>query len=479
MSLLEPDQAVPDFPQNHASDFVTEFYAIRFASSNARQMARHLELAFDFREIAYRGLETGALSVASHVLQCNDIVMEFMNPLDCPVPESRRLCILPPSSPLLSATEALLHDHPQSSAVAELCLQSPKVRKHVSLYLSHDKSVAATRQVLFDHTTASFLADFINLHGLGVCDILFKVTDVKALFQHSVENGAVPVNLPRTETDQNGSVITATIALPTADLHHTFVQVLDYTGKYLPGYGGPSTRAISSLYCGIHLQAIDHCVLNYSWNQMTPNATFYALALGFHKFWSVDDKDVSTGNTGLRLMVMTNKNGNVKIPINEPAKVKLKGQIEEFYDFYGGPGVQHVALRSTDILNDVLFLRSRGLEFNTISDEYYRILKKRLDDHQITLAESFSALRENHILVDFDPESKMERSDGSFSCFYILQIFSKPLHDRPTFFFEFIQRHEHDGFGKGTFKGLFESIEREQELRGTLGTTHSEVANQV
>lgn len=477
MPLLEPSlvEVVPSQTRGPI-DYITDFYSIRFASSNARQMARHLELAFDFREVAYRGLETGALSVASHVLQCNDIIMEFMNPLECPFPENHHLCILPPSSPVVSATEALLSGHPQCSTVTEQCLRSPKIRKQITQYLNNEKTVAATRQAILDHTVASFLADFINLHGVGVCDILFKVTDVNALFEHSVVNGAIPITQPTVQTDQNGSVIVATIALPTADLHHTFVQNLNYKGKYLPGYGGPSTCAISSIFCGIKLQAIDHCVLNYSWNQMIPNATFYALALGFQKFWSVDDQDVSTGNTGLRLMVMTNKNGNVKIPINEPAKVKLKGQIEEFYEFYGGPGVQHVALRSTDILNDVTFLRSRGLEFNTISDEYYRNLQKRLNAHQITLFESFSALRENHILVDFDPKSKRERSDGTFSCFYILQIFSKPLHDRPTFFFEFIQRHSHDGFGKGTFKGLFESIEREQELRGTLGTADYNLA---
>ncbi|KAJ8142046.1 hypothetical protein OY671_004800 [Metschnikowia pulcherrima] len=474
MSLLEPGSAKPKTKGEMPPDLITDFYSIRFASSNARQMARHLELAFDFREVAYRGLETGASSIASHVLQCNDIMMEFMNPLECPVPANT--CVSPPASPVMAAAEDLLHGHPNRTSMAELCLRSSKVRKQISQYVIGGQSTAATRQKLLDHAAANSLAEFINLHGVGVCDILFKVTDANALYEYAIANGALPVTQPMVHSDQNGSVVLATIALPTADLHHTFVQILDYTGKYLPGYGGPSTRAISSIFCGIKLQAIDHCVLNFSWNQMMPNAEFYASALGFRKFWSVDDRDVSTGNTGLRSMVMTNTNGNVKIPINEPAKVKLKGQIEEFYEFYGGPGVQHVALRSTDILSDVTFLRSRGLEFNTISDEYYRNLKKRLDMHKITLFESLSALRENHILVDFDPDSKVERTDGTFSCFYILQIFSKPLHDRPTFFYEFIQRHNHDGFGKGTFKGLFESIEREQELRGTLGTADHELA---
>ncbi|GEQ68201.1 hypothetical protein JCM33374_g1868 [Metschnikowia sp. JCM 33374] len=491
MSLLEPSSGVLTAPQTQpdsppiaslvppsVSGLITDFFSIRFACSNSRQMARHLELAFDFREVAYRGLETGAVSVASHVLQCNNIVMEFMNPLECLTSATRSRCLTPPASPVVSAAEDLLRGLPQCAAVTEQCLGSPKVRKYMTQYLNHNTTAADTRQVLLDHATAAFLTDFINLHGLGVCDILLKVTDVKALYDHSVRNGAVPVTQPRVEIDHNGSVITATIALPTSDLRHTFVQVLDYSGHYLPGYGGPSTRPISTMFPGINLQAVDHCVLNYSWNQMIPNAAFYASALGFRKFWSVDDRDVSTGNTGLRSMVMTNANGNVKIPINEPAKVKLKGQIEEFYEFYGGPGVQHVALRSTDILTDVIFLRARGLEFNTISDDYYISLQKRLHAHGISLLENFDALRENHILVDFDPDSKTQRADGSFSCFYILQIFSKPLHDRPTFFFEIIQRYNHDGFGKGTFKGLFESIEREQQLRGTLGTVADcEVAN--
>lgn len=177
---------------------------------------------------------------------------------------------------------------------------------------------------------------------------------------------------------------------------------------------------------------------------------------------------MSTGATALKSVVMASANGKVKMPINEPAKGIMKGQIEEFYEFYKGPGVQHIALITRDIIALVKAMRLRGIDFNTISDAYYKNLEERLNKDSIKLFESFEELKALHILVDFDLASKYLHRDGRYRCHYILQIFTKPLHDRPTLFLEIIQRHHHNGFGKGTFKGLFETIEAQQRLRGTL-----------
>lgn len=273
--------------------------------------------------------------------------------------------------------------------------------------------------------------------------------------------------MPTIEQDENGAVKIAVIGVPGNDISHTLVQKLSYKGKYLPHYAH-SLRECPNLQREVQLQEIDHCVQNFSWNEMMPNAKFYASALGLHKFWSVDDKDVSTGNTALRSVVMSSANGKVKIPINEPARAKLRGQIEEFYEYFGGPGVQHLALLTRDILRTVRALRASGLKFNQIQPSYYVELARRLARDNIEMKEDFDQIRQGHILVDYDPATKYKKPNGKYGCNYILQIFTEPLHDRPTVFLEIIQRYHHNGFGKGTFKGLFESIELEQKKRGTL-----------
>ncbi|KAI7180616.1 4-hydroxyphenylpyruvate, partial [Hortaea werneckii] len=206
----------------------------------------------------------------------------------------------------------------------------------------------------------------------------------------------------------------------------------------------------------INLEAIDHCVGNQDWQEMDAACDFYERCLGFHRFWSVDDKDICTDFSALKSVVMSSPNDVVKMPINEPAVGKKKSQIEEYVDFYNGPGVQHIALRTPDILTTVNNMKARGVEFISVPETYYTDIKERLRKTGMKLNESFETIQNLNILIDFD--------EGG----YLLQLFTKPLMDRPTVFIEVIQRNNFDGFGAGNFKSLFEAIEREQAARGNL-----------
>ncbi|KAG9556346.1 4-hydroxyphenylpyruvate dioxygenase, partial [Aureobasidium melanogenum] len=204
------------------------------------------------------------------------------------------------------------------------------------------------------------------------------------------------------------------------------------------------------------LEAIDHCVGNQDWNEMDDVCAYYEKALGFHRFWSVDDKDMCTEFSALKSVVMASPNEVIKMPINEPAEGKKQSQIEEYVDFYGGAGVQHVAFRTTDIVTAIRNLKARGMEFIKVPETYYVAMRKRLEAAGMKLNEDFDVLASLDILIDFD--------EGG----YLLQLFTKHVLDRPTVFIEIIQRNNFDGFGAGNFKSLFEAIEREQELRGNL-----------
>ncbi|KAI7164442.1 4-hydroxyphenylpyruvate, partial [Hortaea werneckii] len=206
----------------------------------------------------------------------------------------------------------------------------------------------------------------------------------------------------------------------------------------------------------INLEAIDHCVGNQDWQEMDAACDFYERCLGFHRFWSVDDKDICTDFSALKSVVMSSPNDVVKMPINEPAVGKKKSQIEEYVDFYNGPGVQHIALRTPDILTTVSNMKARGVEFISVPETYYTEIRERLRKTGMKLNESFETIQNLNILIDFD--------EGG----YLLQLFTKPLMDRPTVFIEVIQRNNFDGFGAGNFKSLFEAIEREQAARGNL-----------
>lgn len=271
-----------------------------------------------------------------------------------------------------------------------------------------------------------------------------------------MRNGAQVVREPWTEEDENGKVIMATIRTY-GDTVHTLVQRSGYRGLFLPGYA-PAERIdpLQSMLPAVGLNFVDHCVGNQPDDQMVAATQLYEQQLAFHRFWSVDDSQIHTEYSSLRSIVVTDYDETIKMPINEPAPGLRKSQIQEYVDYYGGPGVQHVAFNTSDIIAAIKALSDRGLEFLSIPGTYYEHLRDRLKKANLQISESIDVLEKLHILVDFDENG------------YLLQIFTKPIEDRPTLFFEIIQRHNHEGFGVGNFKSLFEAIEAEQARRGNM-----------
>ena len=295
----------------------------------------------------------------------------------------------------------------------------------------------------------SKIAEHVKRHGDGVRDIALWVNDARSAFDETVSRGAMPVRMPETVRDDDGEVVLASIATY-GDTIHTFVERRNYRGLFLPGF-----RPWSNPYWNpapVGLKYVDHCVGNVYLGEMNRFVEFYADALGFRNLLSFDDKDISTEYSALMSKVMANGNDRIKFPINEPAHGRKKSQIEEYLDYYHGQGVQHVAMATDDILTTVTELRNRGVEFLSIPTTYYDELQGRVG----RIDEPLERLAELGILVDRDDEG------------YLLQIFSRPVQDRPTVFYEIIQRKGARSFGKGNFKALFESIEREQGLRGNL-----------
>ncbi|PAV80538.1 hypothetical protein WR25_11391 [Diploscapter pachys] len=265
------------------------------------------------------------------------------------------------------------------------------------------------------------LGDHLVQHGDGVKDVCFEVDDVDSILVHAKKAGAQVVQEVTTESDENGTIRYAVLRT-------------------------------------VGLNFLDHCVGNQPDLEMENAAGWYEKMLQFHRFWSVDDSMIHTEYSALRSIVVTNWDETIKMPINEPATSgkKAVSQIQEYVDYYGGAGVQHIALNTSDIISSIEALRARGCEFLTIPNSYYDNLRERLKSSPITVKEDMDRLQKLHILVDFDDKG------------YLLQIFSKPCQDRPTLFIEIIQRHNHQGFGAGNFKALFESIEVEQNERGNL-----------
>jgi len=288
----------------------------------------------------------------------------------------------------------------------------------------------------------------IDLHGDGVKHIALWVDDAEAAFLETVARGAEPAYHPEKIEDDYGYVVTSGIRLY-GDVCHIFVERNAYSGVFLPGYQ-PVYSPVKSEPIG--LKFIDHMVANVGWGEMNKWVDFYRDVMGFSQLISFDDKDISTEYTALMSKVMSNGNGRVKFPINEPAEGKRRSQVEEYLDFYGGSGVQHIAMATDNILETVGELQKRGIGFLKVPASYYDDLKQRVGD----IDEAIDDLAALGILVDRD-------EDG-----YLLQIFTQPLQTRPTLFFEIIQRKGATSFGKGNFKALFEAIEREQMLRGTL-----------
>jgi 4-hydroxyphenylpyruvate dioxygenase len=293
------------------------------------------------------------------------------------------------------------------------------------------------------------IAHHVALHGDGVKDIAILVDDVRAAYAQAMDGGAVSIAEPAEHADASGRIVRATIATY-GDTVHTFVQRDGYAGAFMPGFVAAKRSIPGSKKTG--LQFIDHCVGNVGWGEMDGWGDFYARVFGFSQLVSFDDKDISTEYTALKSKVMTDPRHQVKFPINEPAQGKKKSQIEEYLDFYRGSGVQHIAIRTDDIVATIDALRYNGVEFLDTPDSYYDLLGERVG----RIDEALDVLRERRILVDRDDMG------------YMLQIFTKPLQDRPTVFFEIIQRKGSLSFGKGNFKALFVSIEKEQEKRGTL-----------
>ncbi len=292
------------------------------------------------------------------------------------------------------------------------------------------------------------IADHIYKHGDGVKVLALRVDDARSAFEETTKRGGKACMEPTVLKDEEGEVVLSGIHTY-GDTVHIFVERKNYNGVFMPGY-----REWKSEYnpAPTGLLYVDHCVGNVGWNQMNPRVKFYEDVLGFRNILSFDDKDISTEYSALMSKVMSNGNGYVKFPINEPAEGKKKSQVEEFLDFYDGEGVQHVAMATNDIVQSVRQLRDRGVEFLRVPDTYYDDLLDRVGH----IDEDLGPLRELGILVDRDDEG------------YLLQLFTKPVEDRPTLFFEIIQRKGAKSFGKGNFKALFEALEREQDARGNL-----------
>jgi 4-hydroxyphenylpyruvate dioxygenase len=296
----------------------------------------------------------------------------------------------------------------------------------------------------------------IERHGDGVKDVAFQVDDAAGIYNKAIERGAKSYRAPETLKDEHGSVIVASVQTY-GDTVHTFVQRVDYQGPFLPGFmAHHNTEVFNKVMAPVKLEFIDHVVGNQPDLEMEAVATWYEKMLDFHRFWSVDDTMIHTEYSSLRSIVVADFDEVVKMPINEPAQGKRKSQIQEYVEYYGGAGVQHVALVSKDIIATVTAMKERGVEFLTIPDAYYERLRKGLEHAGIQVQEDIAQLQKLKILVDYDDKG------------YLLQIFTKPVEDRPTLFFEVIQRHNHQGFGAGNFKSLFESIEIEQARRGNL-----------
>lgn len=290
------------------------------------------------------------------------------------------------------------------------------------------------------------------LHGDGVQDIAFEVDDVHAAYQEATRRGAVGVTPPTCREDEHGAYESASIRAY-GDTTHSFVNRDRYRGVFAPGYKPlDAGRYSRQTFQPVGLKAVDHLVANVEDGKMDDWVRFYEHVMGFAQLVHFDDKQISTEYSALMSKVVQDGQGRIKLPINEPAQGRRKSQIEEYLEFYGGPGVQHIAMATDDIIETVSALRRNDVSFLRVPDAYYEMLPERVGD----IDEDLRQLAELGILVDRDEEG------------YLLQIFTKPVEDRPTLFFEIIQRRGSQSFGKGNFKALFEAIEREQARRGTL-----------
>ena len=320
------------------------------------------------------------------------------------------------------------------------------IKDKTSYVLQQNKATFILTTPLYQNNP---IADHISKHGDGVKAIALHVNNATDAWQETTKRGAISYVQPTTLKDNTGEVVMSGIHLY-GDTVHLFIERKNYTGVFMPGFVSVNNQYFEPTDVG--LLYIDHCVGNVGWNQMNTWVKFYEDVMGFKNILSFDDKDISTEYSALMSKVMSNGNGYVKFPINEPAEGKKKSQVEEYLEFYNGEGVQHIAIATHNIIESVTALRNRGVSFLQVPTSYYDDLLDRVGH----IDEDLQPLKELGILVDRDDEG------------YLLQIFTKPVQDRPTLFFEIIQRKGAKSFGKGNFKALFEAIEREQALRGNL-----------
>lgn len=319
------------------------------------------------------------------------------------------------------------------------------VRDRVSYVLRQQKITLVLTTPL---QPESDIARHIHVHGDGVKMLALGVSDARSAWQETTSRGGKSYMEPTVLQDGDGEVILSGIHTY-GEVVHLFVERKNYKGTFMPGFR-PWVSEYNPVETG--LLYVDHCVGNVGWNQMNPWVKFYEDVMGFRNILSFDDKDISTEYSALMSKVMSNGNGYVKFPINEPAEGKKKSQVEEYLDFYRGEGVQHIAVATHDIIKTVTDLKNRGVEFLQVPKTYYDDVLNRVGH----IDEDLAPLRDLGILIDRDDEG------------YLLQIFSKPVEDRPTLFYEIIQRKGAKSFGKGNFKALFEALEREQDNRGNL-----------
>jgi len=307
-----------------------------------------------------------------------------------------------------------------------------------------------------DSTESTIMGAHLVKHGDGVKDVAFTVEDLDGIVQKAKEKGAKVVRDIWSESDEGGTVRFATVQTY-GDTTHTMVERGDYNGLFLPGYKAPPNEdCLLKLLPECLAHHIDHVVGNQPDLHMEDAVTWYEKNLMFHRFWSVDDTQMHTEYSALRSTVMANYEETIKMPINEPAEGKKKSQIQEYVDYYGSAGVQHIAIRTENIIEAITALKARGTQFLNIPDTYYKELRKRLVNSPVQVKEDMDMIQKLKLLIDYDDNG------------YLLQIFTQPLQDRPTVFIEIIQRRNHQGFGAGNFKALFESIEIDQGRRGNL-----------
>lgn len=340
---------------------------------------------------------------------------------------------------------ALFYQHCMGFELVAYAGPETGVRDRASYVLQQNKiRFVLTTSIVKD----SPIAEHVQRHGDGVKVLALWVDDARKSFYETTSRGGKPAMEPQVLKDEHGEVVMASIKTY-GDTIHTFVERKNYKGVFLPGY---QPRKSSTKPEPIGLKYVDHCVGNVELGKMNEWVSFYENVMGFKLLITFDDSDISTEYSALMSKVVSNGNGYIKFPINEPAEGKKKSQIEEYLDFYHGPGVQHIAIATDDIIHTVSELRKRGMEFLYVPDTYYEDILDRVGK----IDEDLKELKKQNILIDRDEEG------------YLLQIFTKPVQDRPTLFFEIIERNGAKSFGKGNFKALFESIEREQALRGNL-----------